>query len=379
MPEIWLPYGDVQVALDIRAENLFKVLDNPGKTLAEEEIHGKLDELELRGQVAILLTDPSPQDFQILIQLISTIESKGLERSDLVIFTAKDSVRNVRRKADELLLKVSETRRSTNSQEAFEGQSSFRTLLCISSTGFDPMFGFSGGPIGFSRLVGSSGIGDAFFSEKPSMPTPGARTGSAKFVEDLLVDYSEIPSIQYTPRMGSVSNLFVGPLFECYKTASEALHQSNHVRISEKLKGSIVSPGKYLQSTLSIGLKALWNSLGSIREKGTLAIVAESSDGFGSEALRLFSLGRLDLKDRIRNQKYVDGMENVLFLKNVQEKYSTLLVSSLPNYYVEHQFGFSTASRVGGTLNHIVDKYGQRTKLYVIPHASEILISYGND
>ncbi len=369
----------MQVALDIRAENLFKVLENPGTALGEEEIRQKLDELELRGQVAILLSDPSPQDFQILIQLVSTIETKGIERSDLVIFTRKDFVRNVRRKADELLLKVAEIKRSTTSQEAFEGQSNFGTLLSLSSTGFDPMFGFSGGPIGFSRLIGSSGIGDAFFSEKPSMPTPGERTGTAKFVEDFLADYSEIPSIQFTPRMGSVSNLFVGPLFDCHKTASEALHQSNHVRISEKLKGSIVSPGKYLQSTLSIALKALWNSLGSIREKGTLAIVAESSDGFGSEALRLFSLGRLDLKDRIRNEKYVDGMEDVLFLKNIQEKYSTFLVSSLPNYYVENQFGFSTARRVGATLNHIVEKYGQRTKLFVIPHASEILISSGNN
>jgi len=72
-------------------------------------------------------------------------------------------------------------------------------------------------------------------------------------------------------------------------------------------------------------------------------------------------------------------MEDVLVLKNIQEKYSTFLVSSLPNYYVENQFGFSTARRVGATLNHIVEKYGQRTKLFVIPHASEILISSGNN
>jgi len=378
LPEIWLPYGDVQVALDIKAENLFKVLEKEGNALGQEEVREKLDGLELRGRCAILLSDPSSQDFQILIQLIPILESKGIERSDLVLFTRKDSIRNVRRRADELLLKVSETKRSTNSQEAFEGQSSFGTLLSISSTGFDPMFGFSGGPVGFSKLIGSSAIGDAFFSEKPSSPAPGQRTSSAKFIEDLLPDYSDIPSIQFTSHVGSVLNLFVGPLFECHKNASEALRQSNHIRISEKLKGSIVSPGRYVQSTLSIALKALWNSIGSIREKGTLAIIAESSDGLGSEALRLYSLGRLDLKDRIRHEKYVDGMEDILFLKSIQAKYSTLLVSSLPNYYVERHFGFSTARRVGGTLNHIVEKYGPRTKLFVIPHGSEILISAGN-
>ncbi len=374
MPEIWLTYGDVQVALDIRAENLFKVLEGEGKSLSEEEIQEELRGLELKGRCAILLAYPSRQDFLVLTQLLPILESKGFPRSECVIFTRRDFVRTVRKRSDELSLKVSEIRRSSDSQEIFEGQSDFETTLFVSNTGFDPLFGFSGGPVGFSRLTESSAIGEAFFSEEPSMPAPGEKTNSAKFLQDKLAGYSEVQSIQFTPHMESLSNIFVGPLFECHRRASEALLQSNRITGEEKLKASIVSPGMLLQSTFSSALKALWNSIGSVREKGTIAIVAESSEGFGSEALRLHSLGRLQLKDRIKNERYVDGLEEVVFLRNVQEKYSTLLVSSLPNYYVENQFQFSPVRKVGDTLKRVVDKYGQRTKLFVIPHASGILI-----
>lgn len=336
----------------------------------------KLNESEIRGRTALLLTGTSESYMQILKAFITMMEERGYERSDLVIFSPKENVSFLRKFSNEYSLKIAEFKESKDdSEELFEGQRDFGSSFLISENSFDPLFGFSGGPVSFARIIKKDGVGDAFYSDYSSLPRPGVNTSATGAVNDMFSQYSDITSIEFISTNNVVSNVLMGPLFETHTRSSELLSQSSVISVEEKAKGVIASPGlSHTRSTLSTSLSTLWNSFAALRDRGTIVVLAESSDGFGSDAMRLFSLGKLDLKEEIRKKRYTPGLEDLVFLKNLGEKYSVLFISSLPNYYIEKTFGFSTARKVSDALRQLLGTHGQRTKSYVIPAASEVLL-----
>ncbi|MBI2126024.1 MAG: hypothetical protein HYU02_01740 [Thaumarchaeota archaeon] len=51
-----------------------------------------------------------------------------------------------------------------------------------------------------------------------------------------------------------------------------------------------------------------------------------------------------------------------------------VLVSTLPNYYVETRFNLKSGKKSSDALNYFLSSQGQRTRVLVVPQASETLL-----
>jgi hypothetical protein len=125
---------------------------------------------------------------------------------------------------------------------------------------------------------------------------------------------------------------------------------------------------------LSSSLKSLWNALGCLDKKGIAVLLAECSGGLGSEALRLYVTNRLKLDEFVKHGKYVEGLEDLLYLKNALQSQNIALISTLPNYYVEAKLGLRTFKKASDALDYVINNLGARVKIFAIPDASNILL-----
>jgi hypothetical protein len=79
--------------------------------------------------------------------------------------------------------------------------------------------------------------------------------------------------------------------------------------------------------------------------------------------------------DRLqRPAKYVDGMEDLLYLTEVQKKIQIGLVSVLPEFYLK-KLGLIPFDGVGETLEHVLKVQGGRQKVSIVPDGSRILLA----
>ena len=102
-------------------------------------------------------------------------------------------------------------------------------------------------------------------------------------------------------------------------------------------------------------------------------MIAECKSGLGSNALQQFIEGRLSI-DQLRNPiKYVDGMEDLLFLSEIQKNFQIGLVSVLPEYYVK-KLNMISLSGIKPSLDYVLKTQGPRQKITVVMDGSRVLL-----
>ena len=67
MPEIWIPYGDIEVSVDINTENLLGIIKNQNKNIDIETIIEKIKKIKFNQTFMIILGDVSTQTILICI------------------------------------------------------------------------------------------------------------------------------------------------------------------------------------------------------------------------------------------------------------------------------------------------------------------------
>ena len=73
----------------------------------------------------------------------------------------------------------------------------------------------------------------------------------------------------------------------------------------------------------------------SIKNQGLIILVAECMGGLGSETFQKLIDGRIT-PEKIKNaSKYEDGMENLMYMSEVQKNSQIALASILPELYVK--------------------------------------------
>ncbi|MCH8022279.1 MAG: hypothetical protein IH932_00835, partial [Thaumarchaeota archaeon] len=190
--------------------------------------------------------------------------------------------------------------------------------------------------------------------------------------EPAIASLDEIVGVEVLSTGAGIQDLLVGDPRVIHRRASEDYKRKHSYVIHEPARALLVSPGRDADQTLHSSLNALWNSMGSVREGGTICLVAECMDGLGSEALRLLAEGRLKGERSIRES--VSGREDIPFLSRAIARYNLILISTIPLHYSREKLGFKTARGVGEGLQQILDKHGSRTKITVIPDASRTLL-----
>ena len=142
----------------------------------------------------------------------------------------------------------------------------------------------------------------------------------------------------------------------------------------DRQKTMIISTGKDASNqTLNVSLNSLWNCYSVTKNQGFVVLLAECMNGIGSDSIQQFIDGRLTI-ERIKNAtKYVQGMENLLFLSEIQKKFQIGLVSILPELYVK-KLDMVPIGGVKKSMDYILKNIGQRQKVEVVNDGARVLL-----
>lgn len=362
MPEIWLKYGSTEAVLDIKAENLLDYVIEDEQRISEEEVNAKLDSVAVNGSAHIAVLDPSLHTAKISLLLTDSLKRRNVEN---VSIEASPNVLNMYRNIFQ--------DKNVQVSKLSNDLASLNNSILLSKTSFDPLFGYSGAPTYLLRLFGKEEMLDAYKARDGDMPKPSVGNNALsianKFAEK--IDATSIEAV--VGGRGFVDIIIDKPL-NAHKEAITKLESLGRVEV-EKTKASIISSGDGY-STLSYALNSLWNCLDAVKDEGSIALLAECKDGFGSQAMQMLVEGKISMDDAYKPAEYIDGIENLLYLNEVSERYKLSLVSALPDYYTRHRLGFKTFRRTKDVLHNMLNAYGPKQKVLVVSDASKVLLKH---
>jgi hypothetical protein len=87
----------------------------------------------------------------------------------------------------------------------------------------------------------------------------------------------------------------------------------------------------------------------------------------------MFIEGRLR-PEQLQQSPYIDGLEHLLFIEELRQKYELGLVSALPHYYARTKLGFSTYASMKDILDKLPEKHGKNFKVLVLSDADIVLL-----
>ena len=237
---------------------------------------------------------------------------------------------------------------------------------------FDGLFGFNTISTKLIRRFGKEHMLAAYEKRKGNLPAPGEELANFVIAQKF-TDAFEIAAIEIVGNSTGVVNLATG-----HPSLTSSISKSFlPVAISEvgKHRTMIISPGKESDSeTLGRSLVSLWNCSEAIKEEGLAILLAECGRGIGSEAIQQYMEGRMTL-DRLKNpSKYVDGMEDLLFLTETTKKFQIGIVSILPEFYTKEKLGMIAFSGIKDAMDYILKTQGIRQKVAVVSDGSHILL-----
>lgn len=360
MPEIWLKYGSTEVVLDIKAENLLDYVTEDTEHVSEEQVNATLDAISAKKDTQIVVMDVSQHLAKLASMLVDSLGKKGIVPSINVPVDVFNTYRNA------LQEKGVQVSKLPNDPSKLSND-----LIFLSRTSFDPLFGYSGTPTHLLKHFGREEMLEAYRARDGDMPKPGA-ANNALAIAHKFADRFDGTAIEAVIGSRGFADIIVDKPAKAHQTAISKLESSGKVEV-EKCKASIISSGNG-RSTLSNALNALWNCIDAVREDGSITLLAECTDGFGSSALERLVEGKLELDDAHNLAEYIDGLENLLYLDAVSEKYELMLISTLPDYYAKNRLGFKTFRRIKDALHHTLNVQGPRQKVLVVSDASKVLL-----
>ena len=92
----------------------------------------------------------------------------------------------------------------------------------------------------------------------------------------------------------------------------------------------------------------------------------------GSETLQQYVEGRFPLEGLQNPTKYIEGMEDLLFLTEVQKNFQIGLVSVLPEFYAK-KLNLITLSGIKDSMDYILKTQGARQKVAVVSDGARVL------
>lgn len=360
MPEIWLKYGSTEVVLDIKAENLLDYVTDEIEHISQEQVNAKLDAISVKKDATIAVLNTSQHIIELASMLVDSLRKRGMAVSMNVPADVLTTYRNT---FQDKGMQISKLPNNTSELS--------NDLIFLSQTSFDPLFGFSGTPTYLLKHFGREKMLDAYKARDGDMPKPGA-ANNALSAAHKFADGFDGTSIEVVIGTRGFADIVVEKPAKAHQTAIAKLESFGKVEV-EKGKASIISPGNG-RSTLSGALNSLWNCIDATKEGGSITLLAECKDGFGSGVLERLVESKIDMEDARNPSEYMDGFENLLYLDEAGKKYELVLISTLPDYYAKSRLGFKTFRRIKDALHHILNVHGPRQKVLVVSDASKVLL-----
>jgi len=359
MPEIWLNYGITDVVLDIRAENLEQKIDSDGKIMEDTTIIEKLSTIDLTKPMELVVLHNSKSIQKIISSLFTVCEQKSLPFPKIL---AEKKIMN----------RVKSGLPEGSSINEFDNVDlSNSNLVFIGEMEFDGLFGYETVSTRLIKKFGQESMLSAYAKRKSNLPVPGQLTESFDEAKKFANNF-EIKSIEIVANSQGIVDFTIGHPSET--VSSTKTLESFAIKDIGHHKSMIISTGKDSSNdNLGKSLSSLWNCTNAIQNGGLSILIAECKSGLGSDALQQYVEGRLSL-DQLRNPtKYISGMEDLLFLSEIQKNFQIGLVSILPEYYLK-KLNMISLSGIKPSLDYILKTQGTRQKITVVMDGARILL-----
>lgn len=370
MPEIWLRYGNTDIVLDIRFENLYKEIRSDFPTIAQEKMDLFLQNIALKDKSLIVVLSASNATNEVLFRLIQKAHDKRLSGISIGIVPKLHGIVETKNSPYNLLL----LNENESVSSLIDMISKFDRTIFLSQTSFDPLFGFSGAPTSIIRNFMKSKMSEAFSLRSKDLPNAGIIGEPYRLALTACSNINAM-SIEVVATTRGISDIYFGSMEESFSYATSQLLNKGIIN-EDYVKSTIISPGNQAmaQLTLAESLNSLWNSLQIIKEKGSAILLAESRNGLGAQALQMFVEGRLNPNEPKKSKTYIDGQEHITFIQETAQRYDLGIISTLPEYYLKNKLGFSTYNSLKEVLDNLMSRHGKHHKVLVLSDANIILV-----
>jgi len=358
MPEIWLNYGATNVVLDIRAENLDQQLDSKGNFLNDLEIGEKLDGLDISKPIELVVLNNSDSVKRTIKAIFEKFEQKSVQKPR--ILTDKKMVNLIKEYLPE-----------GSSVAEFSDEISNSSLVFVGEMEFDGLFGFETIATRLIKKFGKESMLSAYEKRKENLPVPGQETENIKIAQNF-ADGFEITAIEIAANSKGIVDLSVGHPTSTMSISKSLLASAENT--VEKHRTLMISTGKDTSNdTLGRSLTTLWNCNKAIKDNGLGILLAECTNGIGSEAIQQYLEGRMSLERLKKPAKYVNGMEDLLFLTEIQKRFQVGMVSILPEFYLK-KLNIISFAGIKRAMDHILKIQGIKQKVAVVSDGAHILL-----
>jgi hypothetical protein len=358
MPEIWLNYGATNVVLDIRAENLDQQLDSKGNFLNDLEIGEKLDGLDISKPIELVVLNNSDSVKRTIKAIFEKFEQKSVQKPR--ILTDKKMVNLIKEYLPE-----------GSSVAEFSDEISNSSLVFVGEMEFDGLFGFETIATRLIKKFGKESMLSAYEKRKENLPVPGQETENIKIAQNF-ADGFEITAIEIAANSKGIVDLSVGHPTSTMSISKSLLASAENT--VEKHRTLMISTGKDTSNdTLGRSLTTLWNCNKAIKDNGLGILLAECTNGIGSEAIQQYLEGRMSLERLKKPAKYVNGMEDLLFLTEIQKRFQVGMVSILPEFYLK-KLNIISFAGIKRAMDHILKSQGIKQKVAVVSDGARILL-----
>lgn len=365
MPEIWLGYGDSEVILDIKYENIldnnkpdFLLLDNAS---LNAELENKI---QLKNSTLILTFTPFLQMIPILRHInekTKKIEMKSFEINTL----SKNIPFKIKRKLSDYGISINRIEYN----EILNKMKSFEKTIVLEKIEYDPFFGYKGASTELMRSNYPNEMDNAYSNIIEKCPQSGIITEPLNVSIEISKTLN-FESIHVIANNDGINSVFAGDVEDSFKNAIEQFNKISTKEI-EKSKSAIISGNSNfdIQSTLSNSLNLLWNNCKTVKENGTIILLSENKMGLGERngALLQFIENRLD-RTGLKKYQYLKDLEHINFLNVIKDKVDVYAVSTLPTVYL-NKLGIKTISRIKEGLETIFMKHGKNSKILIISNS----------
>jgi len=361
MPEIWLNYGMTDVVLDIKAENLEQKIDTPGKTLSDSEIESKLESLDLSKPMELVVLNTSESVKKTLGVLFTKCDEKSIRRpSILADRKIINTVKNYFPVPEQNNISEFDTIENPNSNLVFLGEMEF-----------DGMFGYETISTRLLKKFGTELMLSAYEKRKGDLPSPGQDVESFQIAKKFSKKF-EILGIEIIANSNGIYDLSVG-----HPSSTSSLSKAFGGYATKDIgnhRTMIISSGKDSSNfTLGKSLASMWNCSEAIKNDGIALLIAECKHGIGSDAIQQFIDGRLSI-NRLKNpSQYINGMEDLLYLTEIQKKFQVGLLSILPDFYIK-KLNIKPFNGIKQMMDFILKTQSQKQKIEIVSDSARAIL-----
>lgn len=359
MPEVWLNYGPTDVVLDIKAENLDQKIEFDAPVLDDVQVSERLGGLDVTKPLTLVTLNYTSAIQKILAVIFAKCSEKSVPRPKIF--------------ADKQIMNLVRANLPPESQViAFEGiENVDSNLVFVGEMEFDGLFGFDTVSTRLLRRFGKDQMLTAYEKRQGNLPNSGKDTQSIEVAKSFASTF-DISAIELVANHKGIADISIG---HPSNTVSISKTMTGFTKSIEKHRTLLISTGKDASNdTLGRSLNSLWNCYGAIRDEGLAILLGECRAGIGSEAIRQFVEGRMSIERLQKPAKYVDGMEDLLYLSEIQKKLQIGLVSVLPEFYTK-KLNMISFDGVKETLEYVLKHQGARQKVSIVPDGARILLA----